>query len=36
LRECIREIQSCDRLPSLTNLPELKSYVRRAFLEARK
>jgi hypothetical protein len=36
LRECIREIQSCVRLPSLTNLPELKSYVRRAFLEARK
>lgn len=36
LRECIREIRSRTALKVLRNLPELKSYVRRAFKEATK
>lgn len=34
LRECIREIRSHVPVTALRNLPELKSYVRRAFREA--
>jgi len=34
LRECIREIRSRVPVTALRNVPELKSYVRRAFREA--